>query len=493
MQTSKLHYYLSRLTWQEWESLCEYAATPILNKEPALARFLKVYQSSLPLAPEKEDFYAQLFPGKPFKSGHLRVLMTKTLELTYDFISWQRFQQQGILKRTLLIQELNRRHWKKFFLKTHDRLLKTLRKEAASDEYYYWRKIELDSELYAFNSRAPRRSGDRGLQPFIDSLDNYYLITKLTLACLAINQSQVLPTHFEMEGMDQLVAGLQNRRADLSPLTRIYYLIYKTLTESGGTAETYYQELKKGLFQHSGNYGQKQVLGLFTYAINFCNRQFRQGNTAYQAEGIELYRHLLEEEILLEKGKMLPFFYKDIVRRFAVMGSQTGDFSWVDTFVTRYATRLTDAAEGRYLQLNQAVILFYKTDYLGAARLLNLLWREFEDELYRLDARAYLLMCYYELEVESEWESWQAAYQLNDFDKEWNAFRMYLDRNKEIATPRKKGFKLFAESMRQLKTAIGKPYAEMKKRFGEIQARLAEGGPAPHKQWLLKQMDQEIS
>ena len=68
---------------------------------------------------------------------------------------------------------------------------------------------------------------------------------------------------------------------------------------------------------------------------------------------------------------------------------------------------------------------------------------------------------------------------------------MYLDRNKEISKERKEGYRIFGDSMRQMMTAVGKPYAEMKKRMNEIREKLNSGAETPHKQWLFAVIDRE--
>ena len=486
MQSSKLHYYLSRLSPTEWKGLLEFARSPACNQDALLLRFLELYGPHLPKAPEKEAFYHQLFPDRPYNSGHLRGLMTKVLELFQEYISYVRFREEKVLRKTLFLKELNRRRWPAYFLKTHTLLMQELRKSAPSDEYYFWRRIELDGEKVDFLSRQPRKSGDRGLQDFINTLDNYYLITKLTLACLALNQSLVIPTEFEREGVEKLVESLEKRGDTPTVLTRIYFHIYQTLTAEPEVADTHFVPLKDLLLAHSGDYGRNEVLGLFIFTINFCNRRIRAGQRKYQAEAVELYQHLLAEEIILEQGRITPFFYKNIIRLFGEMGGKTGDFQWVETFCQTYRERLTGEEAHKYPAFGQAVLHFYRGNFAEATILFRRIHATFEDVFFRLDARSFLLMSTFELEMLGE------ADEGFPFDKEWNAFRMFLDRNRELPTARKKGYKAFSDAIRTLMTASGKPYREMEKRLSVLRETLQANLAVPHKQWLLTVIAREL-
>lgn len=485
MKNSKLHYYLAQLSANEWKRLLEFAPNPYYAKDGTAARFLPVYRAEFkaaaPHPPTRESVFAGLYPDKSFNPGLFRVIQSRTMDLFREFIVQEYLQSETRLKDRIFLKELNRRQWKKYFRKTHQTLLKALDQQP-QDEFYYQERIELDQAFFTYMSEQPRRSGERGLKELVHSLDNYYIITRLALACLAANQQRVLPTSPETDEIGRWIEALEKRSFIKTTLARIYYHIYHTLTAKPEIAITHYEPLKSLLFTHGGRFRKEVAYQLFTFLTNFCSQRIRAGEERFEGEAAQCYRHMLESGIMLVEGKLAPSQYKNIVKLFVREATRSGDFQQVERLVEQYGQQLSDSGEGFYLEHARAEVLFAKGDFLATAISLTRIWRQFKDEYFRLDARGMLLFCLFELEGETNWERWQEEHGLSSFEKEWNAFRMYLERNREIPPGHKKVYKVFCESMRQLMTASGKPYREMKALLDPLQHRLeaATGTPLRH-------------
>ena len=97
----------------------------------------------------------------------------------------------------------------------------------------------------------------------------------------------------------------------------------------------------------------------------------------------------LDMDLLLEKGIMSPWNYKNIT----AVGLRLEEFGWVQDFLLKFKPHLAPAHRDNAYKYNLAKLHFAKKDYDKVLELLREV--EYDDIFYSLDSRSMLLKTYY--------------------------------------------------------------------------------------------------
>ncbi|MEM7037020.1 MAG: hypothetical protein AAF570_08590 [Bacteroidota bacterium] len=499
MKKSKLYYYLSQMSASERQTFRDHLAAPSLNSEPALLHFFSLFEkaffseaaeitSDSPTSDSdisRETFFAKVWPNRAYEPNLLRVTMSKLLAEWKEFIALEALRRDETLKERLFLETLQARRWDRYLGPLLAQAARRHAKAAARDSLWYRHQLALDELRHDFEARQPRQNSIDALHAMSASLDNYFMISKLGLVNAVANQRQILDTQDEIQGIEELLAMVARSGETAVPLVRILHCVHGTLTRPTTDAATDFQALFALLHDHIHTLSPAAGIGMTTYAINFCLRRIRAGEPDYQQSLEALYKLLLDRRLLLENGRMPAAHMKAIVRLFARLGQKTGDFAWVTRFVRKYGKAIVGDAEGHYGAFNRGVVLFYEGEYEGAARIFFAHWKALADVFYRLDARAYLLMCYFELEWAQGWEALRENEGWGSFEDEAAAFRMYLSRSKGLSAVHKRGYLQMVKALKQIAAAQGKSMKAMEKALKQVRLDLDAAGSFPNRDWIL--------
>lgn len=495
MKKSKLYYYLHQLKAPEMRTFKAFLASPALNKDMTLLPFLEGFEREVLKKTkdiDRETFHARVYPGQPYNANYQRVTMARLLDSFMQFLSFSEWRQDQDLQEAQVFRVLNRRHWDKFIPQRYARRKKALERAAYQGSDWYRQMLDLESEMYSFRLRKPRKAGPLGIEDSLRALDNYYFVSKLGLACLHANQRRIIPTEFEIPGMPELLDMAQARPNETAVMARILVRIYGMLTEAPAAADAHFEALKGLLETDMPGFPAPVQLNMYTYAVNHCGRRAAEGHSRFLEEAGALYRRMVDRKLFSQDGKLPPSYLKSIVSLHGRIGARTGDFEWVKSLLAKQARVRRGTPDSRFVRFNQGVLLFYREKYVEAARIFQAIWREFADEFYRLDARAYMLMAYFELEVRLDWEKIRQREGFSDFETEWSAFRMYLSRNKQVALPHRRAYKAFHQLLRRLLRAQGQPRPKMQRLLQELQSEVAANTQVAHRNWLEKRIVQSV-
>jgi hypothetical protein len=489
MKKSKLYYYLSKLNEAEKKELEDFLSSPIFNKDSRLLPLFRTLQQEL-FEKEgeisREKFFSKLNPGKDYDANQLRVLMSRLLDQLFSFLSYKEWEGDDRLRAGQMLSAANKRKMDKYFSQLHQKASEELQASGFQDSVYFYHQMKLEVQRYQFQARQPRRSTDFQVSNIIQNLDNYYLISKLGFACASANLQMILPSKEEIEGLEILLDSLRSRNEAELPLAGLLLKVYRMLTEP--EKEEIYYELRNALIEEEEAFPANVSLGLYTYALNYCNRRVKAGAFKFQGEAALLYNLMLDREIIMHNGQLPAAFYKNIVNLFARIGAKTNDFHWVDKFIVEYKEKVAVADPEAYFQFCRSILLFYKGEYLKAATTLNEVWRGFQDEFFRLDARVYFLMSIYELEEDVDWERIREERGFNSLDKEMAALRVYILRNEIISEAHKENYSAFIRLFKAFLTALGKEQGKLTGKLEQINSKLEQERIIPQKAWLQEKI-----
>lgn len=427
MEGSKMSELLSLLSEWELNGLDKFLQSPFFNRNEALVGLLALWRKGIQ---SKEQAWQALFPAQAYHDHRMRLLMSDLLRLSEDYLVHQELRQRPATRQIHLMQALRQRSaddlhqftWRKFLRKGHPG---PAGPQAAMEMYL------LHAEQNAWLDQRPTRTRESHLQPTLDRLDEFFIFSKLRYACIAMSNRRVLDRHSEIALLDGILQHLERvPPGENTPGIAIYYQIYLLL--SAENPGPHYDQLKVLLAAHAARFDPDEARTMYAFALNHCVRSINRGQSEYLREILELYQRGLEEEILLEKGELSPWNYKNIV----VAGLRLSEFTWTEAFIEGYRSRIPEAYRENAYTYNLAKLFFYRADY---AKVLQLLQRvEYEDVFYNLDSKVMLLKIYFESE------------ELEALESLIDSFRTYLRRNRDISSEHRRNYQNLIRFVRQL-------------------------------------------
>ncbi len=246
----------------------------------------------------------------------------------------------------------------------------------------------------------------------------------------------------------------QFRQGDLlipdNPLVVLYGHVLEIFVHA--EPEPAYEQLMATLEVHGKNIPRSDEQALYQYARNHCIRKSNAGHPEYLNLLLEVYRRMIDRELIFFDGILNPGDMKNIVS----LGITLKEYQWTEWFLTTHGQRIVEEHRDHALAYNQAHLKYAIGDY-GAA--LNLLARiELEDVFYALGARTIQLKCYFEMgDSEALFDHLQA-------------FNRWLQRNRHLADSQKKAHLRLLKVIRMIVRYRTVPLGP--KAFGTLKSRI---------------------
>jgi hypothetical protein len=317
MLKSPLIQTLQLLSQEEFETLYLFVASPLFNEvnryhdTVALFEYIRLHYPGFDhpdLAKDQAGIH--LFPDRKNPKAELEKAMSHLMRVVRQFITFQHFAIRGSKKSRSNNREDNytnpvsllnfarqqlalmrfyserlhqipmshaakdgekteKQNTENFFLNLYDKLNKEL--GAVQDfsgfegyehgDYLYYNFL-LEQEKALYDSLEQRRDGNRNLLHAIESLDQFYLVTKLDMLCKIMHQVKMaIPFSKDPEALDRLKANLKSTLHQVHSLAEESYLqspiivFYCTLLEclthedplvADAAADRFYLLIKEG-------------------------------------------------------------------------------------------------------------------------------------------------------------------------------------------------------------------------------------------------------
>lgn len=469
MYGSKLIEVLSSLRPGEWKDLEVFLESPYFNRNPDLLRLAQMLKKEKPrFKEERIDRYVifgKLFPQKAPDDKEIRYQMSSLLKLVMRFLGQQVYQQKALLSESHILEACEGRNLKKHYRHHLRQLEKQSEAHPFRDEnYYYHRFLLADVETRYFH-RKRVRTYDSNLQETVNSLDDYYLITKLRLTCELINRQNILSASYDIRLVDELLTYLNGYDFARIPAMEMYFQILCLLTAED--AHPHFRRLKHLMGDHFDLFPEPARKEIFSYAQNYCIQQIKNGDANYHEELFGIYEEGLRTGLLIEEGVLSPWKFKNIVSN----GLGLGKFQWVENFMNEFGGKITEEFRETALVYNRAHLYYHQKRFSDALKTLNTV--EFSDIYYALGTRKILLMIYFE---QGEIESLLSLV---------SSFKLFLRRNKLISEVNKKAYLNFVT----LAQAVFKYQEGRGEERKELEMQIRETQPLVEENWLMKMLD----
>jgi len=455
MLTSKLISVLKTLSPRELNAFEKLVASPFFNVNEEVSALFALLKKFYPALEEKQvekrTVFKSLFRSSRYNEQKLRYLMTDLTRLLEEFLVQKQFSENEMLKKHLLLQNLNKRDLDKYFLQLINDAYAVQEKSPYRDAGYFERQAMLEEDSYSWTSRKDNRAIDSSLQCLVDNIDIHYLTKKLKYSCEIINRMNVLKVQYNISFLDNTLEFLKLNSFSHIPAIVVYYQVLLTLRESEN--EKHYTKLKSLLAEHIDKFPNAELRDIYGFVQNYCIRQINLGNNNYLRELFENYKILLDNNIIIENNNLAQFDFKNIV----TIALRLDEFKWTENFIKKYSPMLSIDFRKNAINYNLARLHYSRKQYHQALKLL--LAVEFTDVYYHLDSKSLLLRIYYELE---DWEPLLSLF---------NTFKIYLKRNKLISEYQRTTYTnlvKFVRKLTRIKMGSKLPLQTVKDEIGQV-------------------------
>ncbi|MFN0036858.1 MAG: hypothetical protein ACKVUS_17495 [Saprospiraceae bacterium] len=461
MQQSKLLDLLRRLDRRQLARVGEAVESPFFNKSGDIARF---YQHLLRFAPafnqpslDKATVLNNLKLAKPLDERRLQYLMSDLVALVENVLALDRIESDEPARLLLLAQALAD-------AELPDRARQTLARLADFwEKHTTWSPDRMAqgfaaAKLEFFLRDNTRSTSAPTLQVANDRLTDFFLTEKLRLLTAIANHEQMLNVQYRHDWEDSLFDSIG--RDYTHPLLRLWWFAYRlTCHDLVGD----FQSLKDLLMAQAYYLGKTDMGALTSIALNFCTRRInRDADERFYGEYLDLYKLLIEHDLILENGQVSPWLYQNLV----TVGLKTGELPWTRQFIENFRPNLPeDFAESMYAY-NLGHFFYYEKKHGEAQQALARV--EFRDPLLSVSARSLLIKIYAETgQDDLLFAALEAA-------------RVWLMRNQAVTAGLRQQFQKFVEMTGKMARLLPKDHAGAK--------LLLEKLPPPtevlHREWL---------
>lgn len=452
------------------KSLIKFLKSPYFNQSKTLAELGQVF-INLRIKGEigfnKELVWRKIYPKKPYNDINFRKACSDLLNLVETFMSTEIYYKDNdrvfidkieFIKNNNITPLLDRAIFEK-------KELFKLKKYRTLNDYYNAYKLEQTYyHLMDFDTKIEKNIN---IEKISDNLDVFYLIDKLKLHCTAHSKNYFSAVEYDLNNVNS-VLNLCNK-FDFSnyPELGIYYYSYQTLTDNDNTE--HYYNLKIILENYAHLIPQSDAIEIFDTALNYCIRRVNRGFSEFLPEYFDLLLKSIELRVFVVNGILATVRFNNMV----VVGLRLGKLEWADQFVEKNKILLDPSVRQNIVKFNLARINLYKKEYEKV--LFYIRDVEYEDIINNLTSKIMICISYYELD------------EYNTLDSFIEAFRTFLNRQKEIQTGIKQSHLHFLKFLRQLMRKTTKNETETE----AIRNNILNVKPAPvNREWLLDKLQE---
>ncbi|WP_421949217.1 hypothetical protein [Phaeodactylibacter xiamenensis] len=476
MYQSRLVQHIRELPAKKQERFRQFVNSPYFNQHDrttALLEFILKKLDGRPSGLSKERAYKALFPGEDFNEQQLYNVMSYLNKLYYRFMAAEYTEKQRYLESIFTLEEAFDNHQFDIMTNRGKQLMKKLKKDPVHNSEYFQASYRLNHALGYYSGTYFDRAETNTFQSMLDELDKYYILEKLRNCCHLTANSLILNTSYNFRMLNELLEHLRTNWPDFEGEYSIvmYHTALMSMLEEDNP--DHYQRMKRMLAENMKSFSETEGRDLYSFSYNYCIRMINAGHRDYQVELFQLYKQGLKQDLLLDKGLISEWDYKNI----ATLGARLKEFTWTENFLQEYQEKLPAHRKENAYNYNLGNLYYNKGLYEEALSALLLV--QFTDVKYHLSTTFLLLRTYYAL------QDTEALLSLIE------TFRIYVIRNRKMTVEQKRGYTNFLRFAKKLvlikHSASTYSRKDFEKEIDELRDKIETSENVINKYWLLEE------
>jgi len=469
MREGKLYQAIIQLNGHELNRLHRFILSPYFNRNDATINLFEWIKDDLKHDKKEEISKERLWQicfskSEKFDDGRMRKLQSDLLRLVEEFYAQEVFEENPIHKAKYLLEAIYNKRLKEIqpgALKTANRFAEEQLLKPAS---YYYYKYEIEQSTFTLNRFQTGRSLKSNIEEIAKNLDRFYLAEKLRYYCTILDHQNLAEIDYKMLFIDEIIEHVKSNDYSDTPPIIIYHQILLSYKEPH--ERKHFDQIKLLINKHIHLFPEIEVAEILDSALNYCIKRMNMGHSEFVQEAFNLYQDWLPRGLLLVQGKLTPFHFKNIV----TAGLRLSEFDWVENFIHEYSVHMDESHRHNAITFNLAQLYFYKKEYNKVIQQLSKV--EYDDITYNLNSKTLLMASYYELD------------EIEALGSLLDAFRVYLSRNKDIPTTRRKHYLNTISIVRKLSKIISGDTKQIEKLTAEVEN--TQG--VVSKNWILEKL-----
>jgi len=469
MREGKLYHTIILLNGHELNRLHRFILSPFFNRNEAIIKLFEWIKEDLK-NPQHTPFSKEIVwslcysSQEPYDDGRFRKLQSDLLKLVEEYYAQESFESNPIHKAKYLLETISAKGLDKLkssALKTAQRLVEEQELKPASFYYYQY---ELEQSIYDLHRYELERNTKSNIESIALNLDRFYLAEKLRYYCTVLNHQHLAALNYQILFIEEIIEHVEKHDySDVPPIV-LYYQILLTYKDPENKA--HYDRLKQLIENHIHLFPESEAKEIIDAALNYGIKRMNAGEEEYVREVFNLYNKSLENKLLMIRGQITPWSFKNVI----TIALRLREFDWVESFIHDYSQLLDERYRDNAITFNLAQLYFYRKEYQKVIQQLNQV--EYEDMTYNLNSKTLLMASYYELD------------EIEALGSLLDTFRVYLNRNKELPATRRKHYLNTISIVRKLSKIINGDTKQIEKLTTEVET--TQG--VVSKNWILEKL-----
>ncbi|MCH2044985.1 MAG: hypothetical protein MK212_12775 [Saprospiraceae bacterium] len=414
----------------------------------------------------KPLIFQRLYPQQHYDDLRLRHTVTIAVDCLEQFIRYDKQKSRAEGNYLPLIEFYQEKKMTKYAQQFIDKQERVFTKSSIQSGTYYYTKYLLEQQIFNVKTHGSR-ARVTNLQDILDTHFTTFIIETLRHSVTTISHQDLYKQQYQIPILDTVLSEAK-ARLDI-PAICLYYYAYNTLKYPDEL--TYFGRLKESIEQLGHHLPIEELRNAYLIAVSYCIKKFNTGFKEYNKELFQLMQYGLESKVLLEKGILSRFTYKNII----TSALREEAITWARDFIEVYTSKLEERYQYTYKTYAYARYYFAYGDYEACQ--VELAKIEFDDVFLNLSAKLLLLKIYFEL-----------AYH-DALDALIRSFKRYLERKTTIAKTTRLNYLNIIRFTERIFTIARSDKEKIKR----LKTQLLETKPLTEMDWLLMQLENKSS
>lgn len=475
MVQSRLVRILRAFTKEEIFQLLQFIQSPLFNdgsrpqKTEALLAYLVRYYPDFEASDiAKEKTFNSVFPGQDYQGNKLDKVASELLKVVRKYIAGTPSDLPDTQYWMMQVRFFRRRGLVSEFQYATEQVEKLQQNSPIEEDEYFLTKFVLETEKFKNQINVNDKKTDINIPDAIQSLDIYYIISKLEYCSYLMTKSISTylnsPQSFLL--LDEVLESAKKNYLHV-PIVAVYYYAYSLLLKREQPGD--YNQLKAVLETNSERYSLGTLKAVHSFMRNYMADNYNQGDPTYLPELFALFKDHAEQGTLLQdSGTILASTLQNAI----TVALKLGEVEWALQFLEAHRHLLIGADDPEVIyQFNLANCHFHRGDYAVVEHCLaNYTYRE---QFYKLAARRMEIKLYYETNSPL-------------LDSRLGAFKIFVHELKSILPPDQIApNNYFADLMRQIiaPKTLGNPA-----RVEKLLEKLVLQKAVAEREWLQRKL-----
>ncbi len=442
MKNLKLTELILSFTPSELRRFGDFIRSPFYNKSKKLILIYEYFENTIASSSEilsKEDLWNYINPEEKFSDSKLRSYLSDFKKLLEKFITTVEQEKYVLHQKNILLNFLSVRNLKKNYDVISKEISSELDRDYTKNFDHYFNEISFKRTLILNEGRNVEDNLDELYYRLSDSIDRYFFSSKLDLVNSLLSRKYhvlggvKLDINFTGEIISFIEKNLKEVRKN-SPFIYCEYLIFKMMTADNNVE--YFAVLQAHVLKNIKQYNQQSLEQVYFPMINFGFNKVAMGENEY-----------LDKLFYIYKSFELKGFYRNMevfqdidFISIVIAGLRLKKFSWVESFVERYKSKLANEFKEDTVNLIRALISFTRKEYRTAIDFLNEV--NYQNSYYYLKSKETLMQIYFE---QKEYEALESLI---------DSTRHYLNRRRDVLSIHYDRYMMFLKYLGMLLRSI---------------------------------------